>query len=135
MQQIARNVTMTGWGIPGDCRYLLHDGDTKYSVAFRTIIESGDLETLPLPARSPNLNPSADRWVRSVKAECPSKIIPFGERSLQRAKMLLAEYDDVIKALARRTDPTRRLAGLASLAGSPVIRASMIARRSYPSRP
>jgi putative transposase len=30
-------------------------------------------------------NGHAERWVRSVKAECPSKIIPFGERPLRRA--------------------------------------------------
>ena len=35
MQQIARNVTMDGWGILGDCRYLLHDRDTKYSASDR----------------------------------------------------------------------------------------------------
>ena len=44
---------------------------------------------LPLPARSPNLNAYAERWVRSVKEECLSKIIVFGERSLRRA---LSEY-------------------------------------------
>jgi hypothetical protein len=81
MQQIARNVTMDGCGILGTCRYLLHDRDTKYSAAFRTIIQSAHIETLPLPARSP------------VKDECLSKIIPFGERSLRRAmKDYIAHY-------------------------------------------
>jgi hypothetical protein len=42
-----------------------------------------------LPAHSPNLNAYAERWVRSVKEECLSKIILFGERSLRRA---LSEY-------------------------------------------
>ena len=56
MQQIARNVTMDGCGILGTCRYLLHDRDTKYSAAFQTMIRSAHIETLPLPARSPNLN-------------------------------------------------------------------------------
>jgi hypothetical protein len=46
-----------------------------------------------LPARSPNLNAHAERWVRSVKNECLSKIIPFGERSLRRAmKDHIAHY-------------------------------------------
>jgi len=36
---------------------------------------------LVLPARSPNLNAYAERWVRSVKEECLSKVILFGERS------------------------------------------------------
>jgi Integrase core domain len=48
---------------------------------------------LLLPARSPNLNAHAERWVRSVKDECLSKIIPFGERSVRRAmKDYMAHY-------------------------------------------
>src|ERR1700732_1699776 len=89
MQQMARNVTMQGCGALRYCRYLLHDRDTKYTISFRAIIESGRVKTLPLPARSPNLNAYAERWVRSVKEECLSKIIVFGERSLRRA---LNEY-------------------------------------------
>jgi len=91
MQQIARNVTMEGCGALRDCRYLLHDRDTKYTQSFRAIIASGQVEPLVLPARSPNLNAYAERWVRSVKDECLSKVILFGERSLRRA---LNEYVD-----------------------------------------
>jgi hypothetical protein len=89
MQQIARNVTMEGCGALRDCRYLLHDRDTKYTQSFRAIIASGHVEPLVLPARSPNLNAYAERWVRSVKEECLSKVMLFGERSLRRA---LKEY-------------------------------------------
>ena len=89
MQQMARNVTMEGVGALQGCRYLLHDRDTKYTRSFRAIIESGQIKTLAIPARSPNLNAYAERWVRSVKEECLSKLIVFGERSLRRA---LTEY-------------------------------------------
>ena len=89
MRQIARNVTMEGCGTLRDCRYLLHDRDTKYTQSFRAIIVSGRVEPLVLPARSPNLNAYAERWVRSVKEECLSKVILFGERSLRLA---LSEY-------------------------------------------
>jgi putative transposase len=89
MQQMARNATMEDCGTLRDCRYLLHDRDTKYTHSFQAIIESGQVKTLPLPAHSPNLNAYAERWVRSVKEECLSKIILFGERSLRRA---LSEY-------------------------------------------
>src|SRR5258705_9273707 len=78
MKQMARNVTMEGCGILRDCRYLLHDRDTKYSRSFRAIIASGQVEPLALPARSPNLNAYAERWVRSVKEECLSKVILLG---------------------------------------------------------
>jgi hypothetical protein len=89
MQQTARNATRDGCGTLRDCRYLLHDCDTKYTLSFRAIIASGRVKTLALPARSPNLNAYAERWVRSVKEECLSKVILFGERSLRRA---LNEY-------------------------------------------
>ncbi len=89
MRQMARNVTMEGCGSLRDCRYLLHDRDTKYTQSFRAIIASGRVEPLMLPARSPNLNAYAERWVRSVKEECLCKVVLFGERSLRRA---LDEY-------------------------------------------
>jgi len=82
MQQMARNVTMEGCGALRDCRYLLHDRDTKYSAAFRAIIESGQVKTLPLPPRSRNLNAYAERWVKSVKEECLRLLQnPHGVRS------------------------------------------------------
>ena len=46
---------------------------------------------IQLPARSPNLNAYAERWVRSVKEECLSKLVLFGEASLRRA---LADFID-----------------------------------------
>ena len=76
---------MDEWGFLTNCQYLIHDRDTKYCQSFRRIIESGGVKTAPLPARSLNLNAYAERWVKSVKEECLSKLILFGEASLQRA--------------------------------------------------
>jgi putative transposase len=92
MQQMARNATMEGCGTLRDCRYLLHDQDTKFTISFRAIIKSGQVKTLALPAHSPNLNAYAERWVRSVKDECLSSIILFGERSLRRALIEYVEH-------------------------------------------
>ena len=85
MEQQARNVTMEEWGFLRNCQHLLHDRDTKFCASFRELIESGRVKTIRLPARSPNLNSHAERWVRSVKEECLSKLILFGESSLRRA--------------------------------------------------
>jgi hypothetical protein len=49
---------------------LLLDPDTTFTQSFQAIIASGQVEPLALPARSPNLNAYAERWVRSVKEEC-----------------------------------------------------------------
>ena len=92
MKQIARNVTMEGCGVLRDCSYLLHDRDTKYTQSFRAIIASGQVEPLALPAQSPNLNAYAERWVRSVKEECLSKVILLGECSLRRALNEFVEH-------------------------------------------
>ncbi len=93
MKQIARNVTMDEWGFLGNCRYLIHDRDTKFCQSFRDIIESGDVKPLRLPARSPNLNAFSERWVKSVKEECLSRLILFGESSLRNSlREYLAHY-------------------------------------------
>lgn len=89
MKQIARNVTMEEWGFLDNCKYLIHDRDTKFTDSFRAIIKSSNVVPLKLPARSPNLNAFTERWVRSVKEECLSKLILFGEASLRR---VLTEY-------------------------------------------
>jgi putative transposase len=89
MQQIARNLTDIDSGALRHQKYLLHDGDTKFCAGFRSILRDGGVEPLRLPPRSPNLNAFAERWVRSVKEECLSRLILFGEASLRRA---LNEY-------------------------------------------
>ena len=85
MKQMARNVTMDEWGFLKNSRYLIHYRDTKYTKSFQEILESAQVKPVKLPARSPNLNAYAERWVRSVKEECLAKLILFGEASLRRA--------------------------------------------------
>lgn len=81
VKQIARNVT----GVTGelaDARYLIHDRDAKYTASFDGILEYAGIQAVKLPARSPNLNAFAERWVLSVKTECLDQMILFSERSL-----------------------------------------------------
>ena len=82
MMQVARNVTMEEWGLLPPGQYLIHDRDTKFCAAFQQIIDDAGVERVVLPPRSPNLNAYAERWVRSVKEECLSRLILFGEASL-----------------------------------------------------
>lgn len=89
MAQVARNVTMEDWGFLSPGHYLIHDRDTKFCAAFQQIIDDAGVERVVLPPRSPNLNAYAERWVRSVKEECLSRMLLFGEAALCRA---LNEY-------------------------------------------
>jgi len=92
MEQVARNATMEGTGYLNGCRYLLHDRDQKFCRKFQETLTAGGVECTPIPARSPNLNAHAERWVRSIKEECLSKLILFGEKSLQRAVSNFLEH-------------------------------------------
>jgi transposase InsO family protein len=92
MIQIARNVTMADWGVLSPGQYLIHDRDGKYCPAFQRIIEDAGVTLVPLPPQSPNLNAYAERWVRSVKEECLSQLILFGEASLRHALRQYMEH-------------------------------------------
>src|SRR5919106_225037 len=85
MEQVARNLTDADSGALRGQRYLLHDRDAKFSAGFRSVLRGGGVEPIRLPPSSPDLNAFAERWVRSVKEECLSRLILFGEASLQRA--------------------------------------------------
>jgi hypothetical protein len=92
MQQVARNATMQDTGYLNGCRYLLLDRDKKFCREFRDTLAAGGVECTPIPARSTNLNAHAERWVRSIKEECLSKLILFGETSLQHVVSEYLEY-------------------------------------------
>jgi transposase InsO family protein len=92
MVQVARNVTMEEWGFLAHGQYLIHDRDTKFCAAFQQIIDDAGVERVVLPPRSPNLNAYAERWVRSVKEECLSRVILFGEASLRHALTQYIEH-------------------------------------------
>jgi putative transposase len=53
------------------------------------VLSAAGVNPILLPAKSPNLNAYAERWVRSVKRECLSKLVLLGEGPLQRS---LTEY-------------------------------------------
>ena len=92
MSQIARNLTDFETGFLNETRYLIHDRDPLFTRAFREILKSSGVETVKLPARSPNLNAYAERFVRSIKSECLAQIIPLGERHLRHAVKEYAEH-------------------------------------------
>jgi transposase InsO family protein len=91
MKQIARNLTDAEEGFLKGARYLIHDRDPLFTEAFREVLASTGVGTVKLPARSPDLNAYAERFVRSIKSECLAQIIPLGERHLRTA---VQEYTD-----------------------------------------
>lgn len=84
-----RNLSLAEAGFLSGCRYLLHDRGAKFCDAFTGILEAVGIKSVKLPPRSPNLNANLERWHRSVREECLSKLILFGEASLRR---VLSDY-------------------------------------------
>jgi len=84
MAKVAQNVEDEVYGPMRNIRFVLHDRDTKFCKSFRAILRTSGVQSLALPPRCPNLNAFAERWVRSVKSECLSKCVLFGETSLRR---------------------------------------------------
>jgi putative transposase len=79
-------------GFLNGTRHLIHDRDPLFTSSFRDILRSSGVETVKLPARSPNLNAFAERFVRSIKSECLAQIIPLGERHLRHAVKEYTEH-------------------------------------------
>lgn len=89
MKQIARNLTDCVDGFLKRTKYLILDRDPLYTQVFRGMLKESGVNIVRLPSRSPDLNSYAERWIRSLRSECLSRVIPLGERHLRH---LLSEY-------------------------------------------
>ncbi len=89
IEQIARNLTDVVDGFLRSARYLIHDRDPLFTHSFCDILKSSGVQPIKLPPRSPNLNAYAERFVRSIKEECLSRVVVLGESHL---KLLVHEY-------------------------------------------
>src|SRR5438445_1955188 len=85
MQQCARQLTDHFDGFLLGKRYLIHDRDTTYTLAFDGLLKDSGVEPVLLPPRSPNLNAYCERFVRSIKEEVLAQMVMLRERSLYYA--------------------------------------------------
>ncbi len=75
MMQIAKNLTDPFDGFLLGKRYMLIDRDTKYCEAFVHLLNGAGVKMVRLPAKSPNLNAHAERFVRTIKQECLGQLL------------------------------------------------------------
>ena len=83
MKQVARNRTDPIDGFLRDAKYLIHDADPLFMDGFKAILKPSGVKTVKLPARSPNLNAYAERFVRSIKEECLNRVVLLSEQHLR----------------------------------------------------
>jgi len=62
---------------------LICDRDTKWSASVRDRLGEAGARVVQAPFQAPNANTYAERFVRSIKEECLSRVIPFGDRHLR----------------------------------------------------
>jgi hypothetical protein len=92
MAQLARNLTDPHDGFLRDARHLILDRDPLYTAAFRNRLWDSGVTLVRLPARSPNLNAFAERFVRSVRAECVARIVHLGVAYLRAAVRAFVDH-------------------------------------------
>jgi putative transposase len=80
--QQARNLAMQVEGAQ-PFRFLIHDRDTKFSRAFDEVFRSEGIKVIRTPVQAPNANALAERWVRTVRADCLDRILILGHRHLE----------------------------------------------------
>jgi putative transposase len=89
MQQVVRTMMTADEGLLVQHRVLICDRDTKWIVPVRARLCEAGIRVVLTPYRAPNASAYAERFVRSIKDECLSRVIPFGERHL---RWTIAEY-------------------------------------------
>jgi putative transposase len=85
MAQAARRLTDAVDGFLVSHRVLICDRDSKWTDEFRAILKRAGVRVIVTPLQAPNANAYAERFVRSIRAECLDRMIIFGERRLLHA--------------------------------------------------
>jgi len=109
MKQVAKILTDSEDGFLQGKRYLIHDRDPLYRTdGFHEILKSIGVEPVRLPARSPDLNCFAERYVKSVKSECLDHMILSSVAQLEYVLEQYCEYyhhERIHQSLGRIIEP------------------------------
>jgi putative transposase len=89
MMQIARNLVDPEDGFLRNATHLIRDRDPLFTKAWVELLKSSGVKSVRIPPSSPNCNPHAERFVRTVRSECLEQFVIFGERHLRH---LLREF-------------------------------------------
>jgi len=92
MTQQARNLSFTG--LFDRMRFLIHDRDSKFAAAFDEVFRSEGIKVIHTPVRAPQANAYAERFVRTVRAECLDWLLILGRRHLETVlRVYIAHYN------------------------------------------
>lgn len=92
MTRLARNLTDPSDGFLRGVRHIILDRDPLSTGAFRQLLRDSGVTPVVLPARSPNLNAFAERFVETAKSECLERMVLLGEPHLRAAVRAFIEH-------------------------------------------
>jgi putative transposase len=90
--QQARNLIAVLDGQAGAFRFLIRDRDTKFTRAFDDVWRSTGVEIIRTPVQAPNANAVAERWIRTVRAECLDWLLIVGRGHLEQVLRVYIEH-------------------------------------------
>jgi transposase InsO family protein len=74
--------------------FLIHDRDSKFSAVFDEVFRSEAIKVIHTPIRAPQANAYAERFVRTVRAECLDWLLILGRRHLESVlRVYTAHYN------------------------------------------
>jgi putative transposase len=73
-------------------RFLLRHRDAKFSRSFDDVFCSEGSEVLVTPVQAPRANAHAERWVRTVRAECLDWLLIVGRGHLEQVLRVYIEH-------------------------------------------
>jgi hypothetical protein len=82
-------------------RFVLRDRDAKFSRAFDDVFRSESIEVLVTPVQAPNANAYAERWIRTVRAECLDWLLIIGRGHLEQVLGVYIEHDNAHRPTGR----------------------------------
>jgi putative transposase len=94
-------------------RFLIRDRDAKFTRAFDDVFRSEGTEALVTPVQAPNANAYAERWIRTVRAECLDWLLISGRGHLEQVlRVYVAHYNHHRPHRALGLEPPDPLANL-----------------------
>jgi putative transposase len=73
--------------------FLLRDRDAKFSRSFNEVFRSEGGEVLVTPVRAATANAYAERWVRTVRAECLDWLLIVGRSHLEQVLRVYVQHN------------------------------------------
>jgi putative transposase len=90
--QQARNLLLVLGERGRRVRFLLRDRDAKFCRNFDDVFRSEGAEVVLTPVQAPKANAYAERWVRTVRAECLDWLLIVGQGHLDRVLRVYVEH-------------------------------------------